>query len=112
MHINHYGLTETEGGIAVIEEKKVQKPKTQNLVLENRERLHISGVIDVESFNDESVIVDTELGLLVVRGIDLHINKLNIDNSELGIEGEIISCEYSDRDSRNKGGGFFARMFK
>ena len=97
----------------MIEEKKMMKPKVQNLILENRERLNISGVIDVESFNDESVIVDTELGVLMVKGIDLHINKLNIDNSELGIEGEIISCEYSDRDSsRNKGGGFFARMFK
>jgi len=97
----------------MIEDKKSPKPRVQNLILENREKLHISGVIDVESFNDESVIVDTELGLLIVRGVDLHINKLNIDNSELGIEGEIISCEYSDRDgSRNKGGGFFARMFK
>lgn len=97
----------------MIEDKKVQKPKAQNLILENREKLNISGVIDVESFNDECVIVDTELGMLVIKGIDLHINKLNIDNSELGIEGEIVSCEYSDRDgSRNKGGGFFARMFK
>jgi len=97
----------------MIEDKKVPKPKVQNLILENREKLNISGVIDVESFNDEAVIVDTELGMLVIKGIDLHINKLNIDNSELGIEGEIISCEYSDRDgSRNKGGSFFARMFK
>lgn len=96
----------------MIEDKKVPKPKVQNLILENRERLNISGVIDVESFNDESVVVDTELGVLVVRGVDLHINKLNIDSSELGIEGEIVSCEYSDRDSRSKGGGFFARMFK
>ena len=97
----------------MIEDKKVTKPKAQNLILENREKLNISGVIDVESFNDECVIVDTELGMLVIKGLDLHINKLNIDNSELGIEGDIVSCEYSDRDgSRNKGGGFFARMFK
>lgn len=97
----------------MIEEKKVSKPKVQNLILENRERLSISGVIDVESFNDESVVVDTELGLLIIRGIDLHINKLNIDSSELGIEGDIISCEYSEKEgSRSKGSGFFARMFK
>lgn len=97
----------------MIEEKKVPKPKVQNLILENREKLNITGVIDVESFNDECVVVDTELGMLVIRGIDLHINKLNIDNSELGIEGEIVSCEYSEREgSRSKGGGFFARMFK
>lgn len=97
----------------MIEDRKVPKPKVQNLILENRERLNVSGVIDVESFNDECVIVDTELGVLVVKGVDLHINKLSIDSSELGIEGEIISCEYSDREGpRNKGGGFFARMFK
>jgi sporulation protein YabP len=96
----------------MMEEKKVSKPKVQNLILENRERLSITGVIDVESFNDESVIVDTELGILVVRGMDLHISKLNIDSSELSIEGEIVSCEYSEKDSRSKGSGFFARMFK
>ena len=95
------------------EEKKAAKPRVHNLILENREKLNVTGVVDVESFNDECVIADTELGLLVIKGIDLHINKLNIDNSELGIEGEIISCEYSERGgSRNKGGGFFARMFR
>lgn len=96
----------------MIEEKKIPKPKIQNLILENREKLSISGVIDVESFNDECVIADTELGVLIIRGIDLHINKLNIDNSELGIEGEIVSCEYSDREGPRSKGGFFARMFK
>ncbi len=96
----------------MIEEKKISKPKAQNLILENREKLSISGVIDVESFNDECVIADTELGLLIIKGIDLHINKLNIDNSELGIEGEIVSCEYSDKDGSRNRGGFFARMFK
>ncbi|NJD01057.1 MAG: sporulation protein YabP [Ruminiclostridium sp.] len=96
----------------MIEDKKTPKPKVQNLILENRERLSVSGVIDVESFNDESVIVDTELGALIVRGADLHINKLNIDSSELSIEGDIMSCEYSDRDGSRSKGGFFARMFK
>lgn len=97
----------------MIEDKKVPRPKVKNLILENREKLSISGVIDVESFNDECVIADTELGTLIIKGIDLHINKLNIDSSELGIEGDIISCEYSDREgSRSRGGSFFARLFK
>lgn len=95
------------------EDKKMIKPKTQNLILENRQKLSISGVIDVESFNDECVIVDTEMGILIIHGEDLHINKLNLDSSELNIEGDIISCEYSDRDStRSKGYGFFSKMFK
>ena len=95
------------------EEKKVMKSKTQNLILENRQKLSVSGIIDVESFNDECVIVDTEMGILIVHGEDLHINKLNLDSSELSIEGDIISCEYSDRDSsRSKGFGFFSKMLR
>jgi sporulation protein YabP len=119
MHINHNklqlscGIITGAGGICMAEEKKVSKPKVQNLILENREKLNISGVIDVDSFNDECVIVDTELGVLMIKGINLHINKLNIDSSEVCIEGDFVSLEYSDREgSRNRGGGFFARMFK
>lgn len=95
----------------MIEEKKVSKPKVQNLILENREKLSVSGVIDVESFNDECIVVDTELGVLVIRGEDLHINKLNLDDSVLNIEGDIISCEYSEHEGKSKG-GFFSKMFK
>ncbi len=96
----------------MIDDRKVQKPRVQNLILENREKLSISGVIDVESFNDECVIVHTELGMLIIKGIDLHINKLNIDSSELGIEGDVISCEYSDREGSRNRGSFFARLFR
>lgn len=95
----------------MIEDKKTARPKTQNLILENREKLSVSGVIDVESFNDECIIVETELGVLIIRGEDLHINKLNLDNAELCVEGDIASCEYSDRESKSKG-GFFSKMFK
>jgi len=97
----------------MIEEKKIIKAKVQNLIIENREKLSISGVLDVESFNDEAVIVDTELGVLIIRGEDLHISKLNLENAELNIEGDIISCEYSDKEgSKSKGNGFFGKMFK
>ena len=97
----------------MIEDKKIAKPKVQNLMLENREKLSVSGVIDVESFNDESIIVDTELGVLSIKGEDLHINKLSIDSSELSIEGDITSLEYSDREgSKSKGLGFLSKMFK
>ncbi len=97
----------------MIEDKRVSKPKIQNVIIENREKLSITGVIDVESFNDEAVIVDTELGVLIVRGEDLHISKLNLENAELNVEGDIISCEYSDKDgSKGKGSGFFSKMFR
>lgn len=84
--------------------------KPQNIVLENRQKLTVSGVVDVESFNDESVVIDTELGLIIVRGQELHINRLNLDSSELIVEGTIISFEYIDERTSKKG-GFFSRMF-
>ncbi len=97
----------------MIEEKRVPKPKTHNLIIENRERLSLSGVIDVESFNDECVVVETDLGALVIRGEDLHISKLNLDSSELNIEGDIISLEYIDGGgSKSKGLGFLGKMFR
>ena len=55
----------------------------QNLVLENRGKLSISGVLDVLSFDDQVVMVETELGLLTVKGENLRINKLSIDTSEV-----------------------------
>ena len=50
----------------------------QNIVLENREKLSISGVLDVLSFDDQIVILETELGLLTVKGENLRINKLMV----------------------------------
>ena len=68
------------------ERKGLQNNIIQNLVLENRGKLSISGVLDVLSFDDQVVIVETELGLLTVKGEDLRINKLSIDTSEVVIE--------------------------
>lgn len=97
----------------MIDDKKIGKPKVQNIIIENREKMSVSGVIDVESFNDENVVIDTDLGVLVVRGEDLRISRLNLDISELNIEGDIFSCEYGDRDSsKSKTLGFLGRMFK
>ena len=61
----------------------------QNLVLENRGKLSVSGVNDVLSFDDQVVMVDTELGLLTVKGENIRINKLSLDTAEVIIEGEI-----------------------
>jgi len=67
----------------MVDDKKVQKTGMHSLILENRERLTVTGVVDVESFNDEMVVADTEMGLLIIRGEDLHINKLSVESSEL-----------------------------
>ena len=96
-----------------IEEKKsISNTVIQNLVLENREKLSISGVLDVLSFDDQVVIVETELGLLNVKGDNLRINKLSIDNSEVVVEGEICSLSYSEKNLYKKGGSLIGKIFK
>lgn len=96
-----------------IEERKSMSGTTiQNLILENRQKLSISGVLDVLSFDDQVVIVETELGLLNVKGENLRINKLSIDTSEVIIEGDIYSLLYSDKSSDKKGSSLIGKIFK
>lgn len=96
----------------VEERKSVNSMTVQNLVLENREKLSISGVLDVLSFDDQVVIVETELGLLNVKGENLRINKLSIDTSEVVVEGEIFSLSYSEKNLDKKGGSLIGKIFK
>jgi len=86
--------------------------QTHNIIMENRKRMSVSGVKDVDSFNESSVLLATSMGMLTVKGADLRINKLNIESGEVSIEGEIDSFEYSDVSMGNDGGGFLSRLFK
>ena len=92
--------------------KNINTNIIQNLVLENREKLSISGVLDVLSFDDQVVIVETELGLLTVKGENLRINKLSIDTSEVVVEGEIFNLAYSENDLDRKQGSLLGKIFK
>lgn len=95
------------------ERKSINNNIIQNIVLENREKLSISGVLDVLSFDDQIIILETDLGLLHVKGENLKINKLSIDTSEVIIEGNIGALNYSDKDLDKKGGGsLLGKIFK
>lgn len=98
----------------VVEERKNynQTGVIQNLILENRNKLSISGVKDVLSFDDQVVIMETELGLLTVKGETLKINKLSIDTSEVIVEGEISSLAYSEHNTNQSSGGILSKIFK
>lgn len=99
-----------------IDERKTMSNMTnviQNIVLENREKLNISGVLDVLSFDDQIVILETELGLLTVKGENLRINKLSLDTSEVTVDGEIFQLAYSEKENMEKSsGGFLSKIFK
>ena len=100
--------------MTIEERKSTNIGVIQNLVLENREKLSVSGVIDVLSFDDQVVMIETELGLLTVKGENLRINKLSIDTSEVIVEGNVSYMAYSDssESTGSKGGGFISKIFK
>ena len=79
-----------------------------SLILEGRERLSISGVEDVESFDEKSIVAHTTRGTLVIHGNALHIDRLSLDAGDLAVDGEIDSLEYLSGDP---GGGFWQRLF-
>ena len=80
------------------------------MVVEDRKRLSVSGVPDVESFDEETVALATELGELLIHGYDLHINRIDVESGDLSLEGEIISLTYTDNQPQT--GGFFGRLFR
>lgn len=99
--------------MTIDERKQTATGVIQNLILENRGKLSISGVIDVLSFDDQVVMVETELGLLTVKGENIRINKLSIDTSEVIVEGDISSMNYSENKNVEKTkGSLISKIFK
>jgi len=91
---------------------KINTDIIQNIVLENRNKLSISGVKDVFSFDDVIVILETELGMLTIKGDDLRINKLSLDTTEVIIEGKINSLNYSEKNDKKTSGSLLGKIFK
>lgn len=92
------------------DENKQYNNKAHNIILENRKMVTISGVSDIDSFDEQAVIMFTDLGDLEIRGSNLHINKLSIETGEVNIEGDIMAMIYSDNVKTS--GGFFSKIFK
>ena len=79
------------------------------LELTGRERLTVSGVEDVERFDETGIVMSTGAGMLVVTGEGLHIDKLSLDGGELHVDGRIDSISYEEGGGER--GGFFQRLF-
>mgnify|MGYP000956763267 CR=1 FL=1 len=83
---------------------------SHRVVLEDRSRLTVSGVEEVERFDENTVVLSTAQGGLEIQGEGLHIEKLSLDGGDLRGEGVVDSLSYED-DSRERG-GFFARLLR
>lgn len=78
------------------------------LRLENRKKLSVSGVAEVESFDENSVILHTSLGVLIIRGENLHLQTLSIDGGQVAVTGEVGSLTYAEPQ---RAGGLLRRLF-
>lgn len=93
-----------------MQEDKKNVKLTHNLILKERKSLNVSGVLDVDSFDDSTVVAYTDMGELTVKGRDLHVSKINLDSGDLVLDGEISLLEYTDNNQVEK--GFFSRLFR
>ena len=87
--------------------------KSHKITMTNRRMCFITGVKDVLSFDLQQVLLDTEQGMLTMKGEDLHVSRLSLDQGEVDVDGRIDSLVYSETNSYGqKGESLFARLFR
>ena len=79
------------------------------LRLENRARLSVNGVREVESFDEESVVLHTTKGVLVIRGQQLHLQTLSIEGGQVAVDGTVDAMSYEEAQRK---GGLFSRLLR
>lgn len=92
-------------------EGKVEDNKG-NIVLENRKKMTLTGVEEVISFDDEKILFNTKLGALTIKGINLKMNKLDVQNGDVMINGEIYYIVYSGKEVKKEKESIIGRLFK
>lgn len=94
-----------------MEERTVQK--NHKLVVNNRKTSLVTGVLDVLSFDLNEVLLETQQGMLMVKGSDLHVNRLSLEKGEVDLSGNIDSIAYSDTQPGAKSGeNIFSKLFR
>ncbi len=81
-----------------------------NIILKDRKNLTVTGVTDVDSFDESVITAYTDMGELTIKGSELKINKLSTETGELFVDGNISSLSYTDNAPRNT--SFFGKIFR
>ncbi len=94
-----------------MEEKTGVRP--HSCVMQNRQTVNLTGIREVVSFDENQVVMDTDLGLLTVKGKDLRVSRLTVEKGEADLEGTVDSLGYSSNEAYRKAGeSLFFRLFK
>ena len=92
----------------MIETTNTNRP-LHNIIMENREKISMSGIKKVDNFDDQSVILLTEMGELAIKGENLHISKMDVDTGDLKVTGKIHGLIYNETQ---RGTSVFKRLLK
>lgn len=84
--------------------------RKHNLIMEDRKTLTLTGIFDVDSFDEQTVVLITDIGELIIKGDSLQIKGFSVESGELSLEGRIDSLSYQEINKNN--GGFFSRLFR
>lgn len=90
---------------------KKNAPVVHSIILEGRKKLSVSGVTDVDCFDENTVLLYTNMGELTVKGSELHVNDLSVTSGEMNVEGNIEAIIYGDRD-RQSPLSFLGKLFR
>lgn len=87
--------------------------RAHKLILNNRRTCNLTGISDVLSFDENEIVLETDQGMLMMKGKELHVNRLTLDKGEVDVDGRIDSLIYSDQmGSGSKGESLLSRLFK
>ena len=93
-------------------EEKRRAASRHSLQIDRRENIVITGMLDVISFDEETVIGETEMGVIIIRGANLHVKRVNLDSGELAVSGEIDGINYENPSGGAKAKSLLGRLFK
>lgn len=94
-------------------EERITTGRQHKLTVENRSAGTITGICDVISFDENEIVLDTDMGLLTIRGRELHVSRLTLEKGEVDVRGNIDGLTYSSNEAiRRSGESLFARLFK
>lgn len=95
----------------ILEER--QMPKAHKIVINNRKTSVVTGVLDVLSFDLNEILLETEQGMLMVKGTDMHVNRLSLEKGEVDLSGSIDSIAYSEIHAKGKASeNLIAKLFR
>jgi sporulation protein YabP len=82
------------------------------IMVVDREEITIDGITNLGSYDDRQIVLETDQGMLVLKGEDLNVKQLNLEKGNIIVEGFLKSIEYDDTRGQKKGVGFFGRLLK